>query len=119
MEDLYQRRLALEVELEKLLEAEEIYWQRRGGERWILEGDANTSFFHLMANGRRRKKQITALEHEGDEITDQGGIQHLICSFYKQLFGKQPTRKVSLGPSAWQNRGRLLEEDNKELTKPY
>lgn len=65
-EETTKMRAEAEAELEKLLEAEEIYWQQRGGERWILEGDLNTNFFHhLVANGRRRKKRITTLEHEG------------------------------------------------------
>jgi hypothetical protein len=39
------------------MEEKEIYWQQRGGEKWILDGDNNTDFFHLAANGRQRKKQ--------------------------------------------------------------
>ena len=46
----------LEQELQEIYTAEEIYWQKRGGEKWILEGDNNTNFCHLTANGRRRKK---------------------------------------------------------------
>jgi mannosylglycoprotein endo-beta-mannosidase len=59
------RRYQLEEEVEKLMEAEEIYWQQRGGGEWTLEGDGNTKFFHLLANGRRRKNLILSLEHEG------------------------------------------------------
>lgn len=119
-EELTQRRALLEAELEKIMEAEEIYWQQRGGERWVLEGDANTNFFHLVANGRRRKKLITVLEHEGAEISDKEGIQEIICDFYKKLFGQQPVRKVRMGPNAWDvGRGKLSVEDNEELTRPF
>ena len=51
-----EERSRLESELEALFEEEEIYWQQRGVEKQILEGDANTAFFHLSTNGRRRKK---------------------------------------------------------------
>lgn len=34
--------------------------------RWLHEGDANTKFFHLHANHRRRKNHITSLEVEGN-----------------------------------------------------
>ena len=47
-----EERLRLESELEAFFEEEEIYWQQRGAERQVLEGDANTAFFHLSANGR-------------------------------------------------------------------
>jgi hypothetical protein len=32
---------------------------------WVLEGDDNTGFFHLVANGRRTKKLIYSIEHDG------------------------------------------------------
>jgi len=53
------------------MEWEELYLIQRRGEKWTLEGDANTGFFHLAANGRRRKKQILSLEHEGTNVTDR------------------------------------------------
>jgi hypothetical protein len=34
--------------LEQIYQREEVYWQQRSVERWILEGDANTAFFILM-----------------------------------------------------------------------
>jgi len=49
-------RNQLELELEELLQEEGLYWQQRGREKWILEWDNNTNFFHLSANGRRRRK---------------------------------------------------------------
>lgn len=116
---LLSRRLELESELERLMEKEEIYWQQRGGEKWVLEGDANTNFFHLVANGRRRRKAITRLEHEGREITDREGIQNVICNYYKQLFGKQTEKKVTMGVNTWGRSGRLTEEDNMLLTRPF
>ena len=49
-------RIQIEAELESLMEKEELYWKQRSGVKTILQGDANTKFFHLSANGRRRKK---------------------------------------------------------------
>ena len=58
------QRSHLEQELEDIMGAEEIYWQQRGGEKWILEGDSNSKFFHL-ANGRRRRKKSYHLNMRG------------------------------------------------------
>jgi len=58
----WEERYNLERELLKLLADEEIQWQRKGGEKWLLEGDMNTSYFHKRANGRKRKMHIAALE---------------------------------------------------------
>jgi mannosylglycoprotein endo-beta-mannosidase len=48
-------RYEKEEELVKNYENEELFWQRRGGKDWLLKGDANTSYFHTVANGRKRK----------------------------------------------------------------
>ena len=41
---------------------EEVFWQKRGGRKWLFEGDANTGYFHGLANGRKRKCTIKTLE---------------------------------------------------------
>ena len=70
-----EERRRIEEELEKVNEAEELYWQQRGGEKWIFEGDSNTNFFHLTTNSRRRKKTILSLEEKGENITDPEKIK--------------------------------------------
>jgi hypothetical protein len=50
---------------------------------WILEGDANTDFFHLFANGRRRKKAIISLETENGVAKTQEEIMEHVTTFYK------------------------------------
>ena len=51
-------RYKAKSELEKLYDIEERYWQQRGQEKWIIQGDSNTRFFHSCANGRRRKNYL-------------------------------------------------------------
>lgn len=66
-----------------------MYWQQRGGEKWILQGDANTSFFfHRCANGRTRKKRIITLEKEGGSGLLEGEeLKQHVTKYYKKLFG--------------------------------
>lgn len=40
---------------------------QRGGEECVLKGDKNTNYFHMKANGKRRKTTITTMENEGSE----------------------------------------------------
>jgi hypothetical protein len=58
------------------------------GVKWILEGDSNTTYFHRLANGRRRKCMIEFLETEKGRITEQLDMVDHIYEFYKKLFGK-------------------------------
>jgi hypothetical protein len=39
----WELRYTWEDELTEIYGQEELIWQTRGGERWILEGDANTT----------------------------------------------------------------------------
>ena len=48
----------LKERLVLLLREEEIKWYERAKVKTLLEGDDNTRFFHLVANGRHRKQHI-------------------------------------------------------------
>jgi hypothetical protein len=54
------------AELIAIYEKEELFWQRRG-DNWLLKGDANTSYFQGIANGKKRKGLIKELD-EGDNV---------------------------------------------------
>jgi len=51
-----------------LLREEEIKWFQRAKTKDLLEGDNNTKYFHMVANGKRRKTRIFQLEQEGGVI---------------------------------------------------
>jgi len=53
---LSRERARLEQQLELIMEAEEIYWQQRGSEKWTLEGDANTGFFPPVCKWQKKEK---------------------------------------------------------------
>lgn len=107
------------MELEEILAEEELYWQQRGKQKWILEGDANTTFFHLVANGRKRKKAILNLENQGKNIVDGQEIKELIYKLYKALFGKQKERNVHLSQNVWAQDRRLERGDREILCQPF
>lgn len=112
-------RYQVEEDLVKIYQAEEIYWQIRSGTKWTLEGDANTLFFHGVVNGRKRKTMITSLEDGGREINDQTKLKEHVYGYYKKLFGVEQAPKVFLSQDIWNNRGKLNQEDNDKLTRPF
>ena len=48
----------LSERLAELLHEEELKWYQRAKVKHLLEGDANTKYYHLLANGRHRKTHI-------------------------------------------------------------
>jgi hypothetical protein len=107
----WQERYGVEKQLEEIYQFEEIQWQRRGGVKWVLKGDSNNSYFHGVANGRKKKCTIFSLEDEGREIRDPAEIRSHIESYYKDLFGAEPEGGVTLGGSSgWRKGGSLMKK---------
>jgi hypothetical protein len=52
----WEKRIEIEDKLEYINRAEELHWKQKAGNKWLLEGDSNSLFYHQYANGRRRKK---------------------------------------------------------------
>jgi mannosylglycoprotein endo-beta-mannosidase len=109
----------LEDELLNILCAEEEYWRQRGRQNWILQGDANTAYFHAIANGRRRKCAIRSLNSEEGEIFGQQAIQDHIYKFYLELMGSEEPKFLKLATNCWAEEGRVSREDNDALALSF
>lgn len=71
----WNERYSMEEGLERIYSFEEIQWKRRYGEKWLLKGGSNTGYFHSVANGRKKKCTIVALEEDGMELVDPRQIR--------------------------------------------
>lgn len=117
--DEWMERYSLEASLMEIFKGKELFWQRRGGQNWLLKGDANIAYFQDISNGHRWKCSIpylwdgkVLLEHH-DEITTH------IYAFYKDLFIAQPRSGVSLVVDFWPTAARVSDLENAELTLPF
>lgn len=99
--DMHCRRAALNTELFDLLAEEEIFWLQQTNEKWSLQGDRKTAFYHRVANGRKRKNTIHSLE-DGDVVIEGTSmlLEHAIA-FYSNLFGPTPGHVFQLSPNTW------------------
>jgi hypothetical protein len=62
----------------------------------IREGDANTRFFHLRANGRRRKNFVQHLRHDGGWFFNHEDKQRLIQDHFTNVMNAPPPRSRDL-----------------------
>lgn len=63
---------------------------------WLREGDANTKFFHLHANHRRRRNFITQLKVDGLWAQSHSATEDAIHEFFVNLIGNPVQRSHSL-----------------------
>ena len=89
-------KVEAELRLKALLREEELKWALRAKVRKVVQGEDNTQFFHMIANGKHRKKRIFQLEQDEGTIVGQENLKVYITNYYKQLFGPPERSFVSL-----------------------
>lgn len=115
----WEERIEVEDRLEALNRSEELYWKQKAGNKWLLEGDSNTNFFHQFANGRRRKKMIIFLESDSREIRGQKEITDHIVDFYKTLFIPSNSCAMHLKENFCPSHMQLNESEKIDLVKLF
>jgi hypothetical protein len=114
---------ALWYHLEELIvlfyQREEEYWRQRGHLKWTLQGDANTKYFHAVANGRRRKCTISTLSMDASFVSDKLEIQKLIYDFYRELMGSDDFYPITLVQGIWTEGQCASSDDNDSLIRTF
>jgi len=109
----------LSERLAELLREEEVKWYQRAKVKHLLEGDANTKYFHLLANGRHRKTRIFQLD-DGDTIIDgDAQLKQHITNYYKNLFGPPDNSNMKLDEHLVQDIPQVSELENEYLTDVF
>jgi hypothetical protein len=65
------------------LEEKKNKWYQLAKTKDLLEGDDNTQYFHLVANGKYRKQHIFKLEQEDGVIVGDVDLKIYITNYYK------------------------------------
>lgn len=74
VEDLMQRRNPL-AELWQRLRDKETLLRQKSRQKWIKEGDANTSFFHASISVRRKRNQLAGILVDGQWVEKASDIK--------------------------------------------
>ena len=80
-----QRMKEIVKDLESIWKLEEIKARQRSRDRYVKEGDRNTTYFQAVANQRNRKKRISGLEGPDGWIDDNKGMLEHVVDFYKKI----------------------------------
>jgi hypothetical protein len=82
-------------------------------------GDNNTKYYHLIANGKHRKKHIFSLDQEEGKIEGNEAIKNYITEFYKKLFGPPDASTLSFDANRIDDIPQVTEAENDHLIAPF
>jgi len=60
---------------------------QRARVRYLTKGDANTKYFHMLAQGRQRRNFITSLKVDRVTVTTQHAMANALHDHFVQVFG--------------------------------
>ena len=113
MDNIRQVRLALNF----WLDTEEVMWKQRSRNRYLKEGDRNTSFFHTKALNRKQQNWIQGLEDDNG-VWREGldDIEHVATQYFSSLFtssrlGEMTEFLNAVSPSVTEAMNQLLARD--------
>jgi mannosylglycoprotein endo-beta-mannosidase len=84
-----------------------------------LNGDNNTSYFHKIANGRKRKNIVLSLEKDGEIIKGDDNLLKHATEYYTNLFGPKDDHDIHIDQSLWDELAQISEFENEDLCKPF
>lgn len=85
-DNLVQER-TIQLDLNRLLYIDDLYWCQRAKRNWSLEGDYNSRFFHLSCLKRRRSNRITSTKDTaGISTSDENQIASIFIKYFLDLF---------------------------------
>lgn len=94
-DDLLSQEEVLIQDLDRVLEQEEILWLQKSRERWIVEGDRNTSLFHISTVIRRRRNRIESLKNDaGEWVSNPQELEQIATAYYKRLYSLDDVDQV-------------------------
>lgn len=97
---------------------EEVKAKQKSRARDISEGDRNTTYFHAMANQRRRKMFIHSLDGLEGPVTETVDLLKVAGDFYKNLCKAESRKGFSLNQDFFSSEEKVSEAEN-EICKNH
>jgi hypothetical protein len=98
-----------------MLREEEIKWCQRVKVKELLEGESNTKYFQLIANGKHRKTRIFQLQHDDKIIESEKELNEYVTNYYKNLFAAPSSNSFALDEMRFDDINQVTEEENNLL----
>jgi hypothetical protein len=109
-------KMDYEFQLKNLLLEEETKMKQIAREKNVMARDENTKYFHLKANGNKRRLRIHSLLDNGLLVDNEDEINKLATNYYRDLFGPSNVSNIHMNDM---NMRKLNDDDRKFLTAPF
>ena len=84
---LASRVIGLKNQLLVAYREEESFWSQRSREKWMVEGESNTKFFHASVQANRSKKRIEGLtDVNGNIQKSEASKGEIAAAYFKELY---------------------------------
>ncbi|XP_030943405.1 uncharacterized protein LOC115968223 [Quercus lobata] len=104
-------------ELDLVLRQEEELWALKSRVNWMIQGDRNTTFYHVSTLVRSKRNKIMAIKNTvGDWIIEEGEIKDFIRSGYEQIFLSSLSSVPRMDPAGSQCQPRLSELEKESIS---
>ncbi|XP_070045848.1 uncharacterized protein [Nicotiana tomentosiformis] len=80
------------AEFTRFLKLQDSILRQKARVKWLIEGDDNTSFFHVIIKDRRKKLNIQRIRDDNDNLMEgTKDVAGVAVRFFQQLFGAEIT----------------------------
>lgn len=87
------------TDLNLILKQEEEYWKLKSRVQWLVDGDANTRFFHLSTVKCHRRNRILGIQNSVGQWTfDHHQINHTIVNHFTHIYTIELTHSTRPSP---------------------
>lgn len=70
--------------------------RQKSREKWILEGDQNSKYFHMMVNWKRRKNLLKGIRIDGSWVEDPCRVKEEVKKFVLEKFKEESRNRPKL-----------------------
>ncbi|KAL0011105.1 hypothetical protein SO802_006213 [Lithocarpus litseifolius] len=108
---------ALLKELDVVLNQEEELWALKSRVNWMIQGDRNTSFYHVSTLVRRKRNQIVAIKDAtGEWLSEEDEVKEFIRNGFNEVYTTSLLSANKAAPERSQWQASLTEEEKTSIS---
>ncbi|GKV47185.1 hypothetical protein SLEP1_g54104 [Rubroshorea leprosula] len=103
-------------EIWDILRKREALWRQKSRSNWVKLGDANTRFFHKIANGRKACNGIVGFSCDGQWVEEPEMVKKAAVDYFQKLFSGESWNRPKPSGIAFKQ---ISEETRVWLERPF